>query len=354
MSKFLRPSATFLAVLLGVLGVTLALYAWRLPPFETTVETTDNAYVRGQVTIMSPQLAGYVVDVPVQDYQEVRRGQLLVRLDDRIYVQKLEQARATLAAQQAALANSQQQQASAEARIRASEAALEGAKVALEIATKNWQRVEPLLRSGVVTASEADKIRSAVDQARASHTQAEANLEVAKQDLQATIVSRGSLEAAVQGAQAAVHLAQIDLENTRIVAPQDGRLGEVGARIGQYVSAGTQLVAVVPARKWVVANFKETQLADMKIGQPVTMSVDALHHAELTGYIEQFSPAAGSEFSVLKADNATGNFTKVAQRLPLRIAINPDQALASRLAPGMSVIVTIDTAAAANGNIALN
>jgi len=353
MSKFLRPSATFLAVLLGVLGVTLALYAWRLPPFETTVETTDNAYVRGQVTIMSPQLAGYVVDVPVQDYQAVRRGQLLVRLDDRIYVQKLEQARATFAAQQAALANSQQQ-ASAEARIRASEAALEGAKVTMEIAEKNWQRVEPLLRGGVVTASEADKSRSSVDQARASHAQAEANLEVAKQDLQATIVSRGSLEAAVQGAQAAVHLAEIDLENTRILAPQDGRLGEVGARIGQYVSAGTQLVAIVPARKWVVANFKETQLAEMKIGQPVTMSVDALHHAELTGHIERFSPAAGSEFSVLKADNATGNFTKVAQRVPLRIAIDPDQALAGRLAPGMSVVVTVDTAAKADGNVALN
>ncbi|SMH47809.1 HlyD family secretion protein [Mesorhizobium australicum] len=352
MSKFLRPSATTLAVLLGILGVTLVLYAWRLPPFVTTVETTDNAYVRGQVTVMSPQLAGYVLEVPVRDYDHVKAGQLLVRLDDRIYLQKLEQARATLSGQQASLANSQQAQASAEARIRASEAALEGAKVALDIAEKNWERLEPLLNKGVVTASDADKSRSTVDQARANHAQAEASLDVARQDLQATIVSRRSLEAAVQGAEAATHLAEIDLENTRIVAPQDGTLGEVGARIGQYVAAGTQLVALVPERKWVVANFKETQLADMKIGQLAKMTIDALHHAELTGHIEQFAPATGSEFSVLKADNATGNFTKVAQRLPLRITIDPGQALADRLAPGMSVVVTIDTATKPSINIA--
>jgi multidrug resistance efflux pump len=177
-------------------------------------------------------------------------------------------------------------------------------------------------------------------------------LEVARQDLASTLVNRQSLEAAVQGAEAAVHLAEIDLQNTRIVAPQDGRLGEIGARIGQYVSAGTQLLALVPEKIWVVANFKETQLAGMKPGQPVTFTVDALEHASLSGRIERFAPAAGSEFSVLKADNATGNFTKVAQRLPVRIAIEPDQDLAKRLSPGMSVVVSVDTAsrpATANG-----
>jgi multidrug resistance efflux pump len=164
----------------------------------------------------------------------------------------------------------------------------------------------------------------------------------------------------VQGAEAAVHLAEIDLQNTRIVAPQDGRLGEIGARVGQYVSAGTQLLAVVPEKIWVVANFKETQLPGMKVGQPVTLQVDALEHARLSGHIEQFSPAAGSEFTVLKADNATGNFTKVAQRVPVRIAIDPNQDLAERLAPGMSVEVSVNTEApavpesiAANGGVAL-
>ncbi len=147
------------------------------------------------------------------------------------------------------------------------------------------------------------------------------------------------------GAEAAVHLAEIDLQNTRIVAPEDGRLGEVGARLGQYVSAGTQLLALVPKRFWVVANFKETQLSGMKVGQPATFVVDALPDEKLHGRVERFSPATGSEFSVLKADNATGNFTKVAQRLPVRIAIDDGQDLANRLAPGMSVVVSIDTRA---------
>ncbi|WP_312798470.1 HlyD family secretion protein, partial [Tianweitania sp.] len=138
-----------------------------------------------------------------------------------------------------------------------------------------------------------------------------------------------------------------------ITAPEDGRLGEVGARLGQYVSAGTQLVAVVPARKWVVANFKETQLAGMKLGQTVRMTGDALHHAPLTGRIERFAPATGSEFSVLRPDNATGNFTKVAQRLPVRIALDPDQPLTENLAPGMSVVVTIDKTADATETAAV-
>lgn len=343
MFKFLRSTATIIAIVIGIAGLVLFLYAWRLPPFTSSVQTTENAYVRGQVTIIAPQLAGYVSEVAVQDYQAVKSGQLLVRLDDRIFAQKLEQARATLASQQAALANSAQQRLSAEARIRASEAQVEGARVTLDNAEASWRRMEPLLKRGVVTESDADKTRSAMEQARATYHQAQAGLEVSRQDLQATIVSRQSLEAAVQGAEAAVHLAEIDLQNTRIVAPEDGRLGEVGARLGQYVSAGTQLVAVVPQRMWIVANFKETQLSGMKVGLPVTINIDALQHAKLTGRIERFSPATGSEFSVLRPDNATGNFTKVSQRLPVRIVIDPDQPLAERLAPGMSAVVSIDT-----------
>jgi len=352
MFKALRSPATAVAIVLGLIGLLLILYVWQLPPFTRTVEMTENAYVRGQVTLIAPQLAGYVVEVPVQDFQEVKAGDLLVRLDDRIYRQKLEQARATLAAQQAALANSEQQRHSAEARLRASEAQLEGARVALEIAEANWRRVEPLMKKGVMTASEADQSRAAAEQARAALDQASAGLEVAKEDLQSVIVNRQSLEAAVQGAEAAMHLAEIDLENTRIMAPQDGRLGEVGAKLGQYVAAGTQLVALVPDRLWVVANFKETQLAEMKVGQPVTMTVDAFRHSALKGHIERFSPATGSEFSVIKPDNATGNFTKVAQRVPVRISIDPDQPNAEKLAPGMSVVVTVNTNAEPDSDLA--
>lgn len=346
-AKFFKSTATLLACLVGLAGVFLVLYAWRLPPFSSAIETTDNAYVRGQVVVISPQLAGYVVEVAVQDYQPVKAGQLLVRIDDRIFEQRHQQARATLAAQQAALANSEQKRRSDEARIRSSEAQVDSAQAAFTAAQANWGRIEPLLQRGVTTQSQADQSRSARDQAAAALSQAKAALEVSRQDLAATIVSRQSLEAAVEGAEAAVRLAEIDLQNTRIVAPEDARLGEVGARLGQYVSAGTQLLTVVPKRFWVVANFKETQLAGMKVGQPATFAVDALPDEPLRGHIERFSPATGSEFSVLKADNATGNFTKVAQRLPVRIAIDPGQRLANRLAPGMSVVVSIDTTASA-------
>lgn len=353
MSKVFRSATTLLAAALGIAGILLVLYAWRLPPFTSSVQTTDNAYVRGQVTIISPQLAGYIAEVAVQDFQRVKAGQLLVKIDDRIYEQKLQQAKATLASQQAALANSEQKQRSDEARIVSSQAQVDSAQAALTAAEANWNRIAPLLERGVTTQSQADQARAAFDQATAALHQAQASLEVSRQDLASTLVSRQSLEAAVQGAQAAVRLAEIDLQNTRIVASESGQLGEVGARLGQYVAAGTQLLSIVPERIWVVANFKETQLPGMKVGQPVTFTVDALEHAQLTGHIERFSPAAGSEFSVIRTDNATGNFTKVAQRIPVRIAIDPGQPLAERLSPGMSVVVSVDTRAESSGGNAV-
>jgi len=346
MLKLLRSTATIVAAVVGLIGLTLILYAWRLPPFTSSVQTTDNAYVRGQVTIISPQLTGYVAEVAVQDYQKVKAGELLVRIDDRIYQQKLQQAKATLAEQKAALANSEQKRRSDEAKIRLSQAQVESAEAVLKAAEANWKRVEPLVKRGIATQRDADQARASLDEARAALSQAQAAMDVARQDLASTLVNRQSLEAAVEGAEAAVRLAEIDLQNTRIVAPQDGRLGEVGARVGQYVSAGTQLMALVPEKVWVVANFKETQLPHMEVGQPVTFTVDALEHRRLTGRIERFSPAAASEFSVIKTDNATGNFTKVVQRVPVRIAIDPGQELADRLVPGMSVVVSVDTESA--------
>lgn len=342
MLKALRSSATLIALAVGLAGLVLILYAWRLPPFYDRVPTTDNAYVRGYVTIISPQLSGYVTEVPVSDYQTVEAGDLLVQLDQRIFEQKLKQAEATLAAQRAALANSAQQERSAQASIASSEAQLESAGAALKRAQADWDRIEPLLDKGVVTQSAGDQSRATLTQARAAVHQADAALEMSRQQLATIVVGRGSLEAAVTGAEAAARLAQIDLENTRIVAPRDGRLGEVGARVGQYVSAGTQLMAIVPHDVWVVANFKETQVHGLQVGQGVSFTVDALQGLRIRGRIEHFSPAAGSEFSVLRPDNATGNFTKIAQRISVRISVDPDQAGVDRLIPGMSVVVSAD------------
>lgn len=345
MSIFRSP-ATYVVLALGICGVLLVLFAWRLPPFTSTVQVTEDAYVRGKVTAIAPQLAGYLAEVPVQDYQKVEAGQLLARIDDRIFAQKLKQAEAGLASQKAALANSEQDRRSAEARLASASAQVKSAEAALAIAEANSRRVKPLLERGFTTAQEGEQRQLAEAQARAALREAQAIVEVQRQDLQSITVNRHALEAAVQNAEAAVRLAEIDLDNTRIIAPQAGRLGEVGARLGQYVSPGTQLMALVADQVWVVANFKETELYGMRIGQKATFTVDALRGATLTGRIERFSPATGSEFAVLRPDNATGNFTKVAQRLPVRIAIDQGQELADQLAPGMSVVVRVDAAAA--------
>ncbi len=334
--------ATLIVLLVGLVGLGLVLYAWRLPPFVSSVEMTDNAYVRGYVTTLSPQVSGYVVDVPVKDYQQVKSGDIVVKIDDRIYRQKLAQAEAALASQKAGLANSHQQEVSANANIASSDAAVTSAQAALTQAQLANERQQNLTRSGVGTTSVQEQAQAELEKARAGVRQAQAALEVSRQELQTIVVNRASLEAAVSNAQAAVELAKIDLSNTEVHAPRDGRVGEVGARIGQYVTAGTQLMAVVPDEVWVVANFKETQLQGMQVNQPVTITVDALGHRQLQGHIERFAPAAASEFAVIRSDNATGNFVKIAQRVGVRIRFEQDQPTVADLQPGLSVVVRVD------------
>ena len=344
MSRFTRILSTAIALVAGIAGVVLVLYAWRLPPFTTTIEMTENAYVKGQVTILAPQLSGYVADVPVRDFEQVRKGQLLVRIDDRIYAQKVKQAEATLATQNAQIEALAQKTAQAEAKIDAAKAQIESARTAMKTAQSNFDRNEGLAKTGAIARTMLEQSTATLEQARAALVQAEANEQVAEQDLSAIAVSREGYQAAADSARATLELAKIDLANTRITAPSDGRLGEVGARVGAYVAAGTQLMAVVPERKWVTANFKETQLAGMRLDQPVDFTVDALDHRKFKGRIEDLSPATGSEFSVIKPENATGNFIKIAQRVPVRIRIDDDQPSLDRLSPGMSVVVSIDTA----------
>ncbi len=334
-------SLGFAAIALA--GVLIVLYAWQLPPFSSAIESTENAQIRGQVTLIGPQLSGYVFEVPVQDFQFVKTGDLLVRLDDRIYQQRLDQALAQLAVQKAALANNQQQRRSAEATIAQRRAALDNSKAQARKSEADLARNQALIGDGSISRRELDVTRADHAQTLAAIAQAEAALEIARQDLQTVVVNRGSLEAAVSNADAAVELARIDLSNTRIVAPRDGQLGQIGVRLGAYVNSGAQLMALVPERCWVIANMKETQMADVREGQAVAFTVDALDHRRFTGRVQRIAPATGSEFSLLQADNATGNFVKIAQRVPVRITVDPGQAEAQRLRPGMSVVVSIDT-----------
>ncbi|QSX73914.1 HlyD family secretion protein [Lysobacter arenosi] len=335
--------AIFAAVAIG--GALVVLYAWHLPPFRTPIQSTENAYVRGQVTVISPQVSGYVTQVPVRDFQHVRKGQLLVQIDDRLYRQQVDQASAQLQAARANLANWTQQLRSAQANVAQTRATV-ASNNALHVRTAaTLKRTDRLAGQQLLSAQDLDNAFAANAQAVAGLNQSRAAVEAAEQTVRSVSVNRDALEAAVAGAEAAVKLAQINLDHTHIEAPRDGQLGQVTVREGAYVTNGTQLMALVPGTLWVVANYKETQMEDMRIGQPAHFTVDALGGKRLAGRVQEISPAAGSEFSVLPADNATGNFVKIAQRIPVKISIDGGQETAARLRPGMSVVAKIDTSA---------
>ena len=327
----------------ALFAIVAILYSWQLPPFAGRSEKTDNAYIRGQVTIISPQVSGYVTRVSVQDFAEVKAGHILATIDDRIYRARVAQAEANVAAQEAALANSAQAQKSREVATDSQNAGIANAQAQLAKAEADMRRARALVADGSISTREFDQTRAALLASQAALQQARASRAIGTQDIRTVVVGRAGLEAAVASAKAQLRLAQIDLDNTVIRAPTDGQLSEIGVRQGAYVTSGMQLLSIVPHNVWVIANFKEAQTHDMAIGQPVQFRVDALGSAELTGRIENLSPAAGSEFAVLKADNATGNFVKVSQRIAVRIAIDRGQPLAKRLRPGMSVEVRVDT-----------
>lgn len=324
-------------------GIALVMWAWNLGPFNSPVVTTDNGYVRGPITVLSPQVNGYVSDVFVTDFEHVKAGQALVRIDDRIYAENVEAAKAQLAQAIAQLDNAEQTQAQDRASLGAARANLVAEKAEQSRAESEQKRVDQLAARGSVSLNERDKVRTTARLAAANVLKAEADINIAEQTAKSTIVSRAGLEAQVQAAEAQLALAQIDLSNTLIRAPRAGQVSEASVRLGQYVTAGSQLLFLVPGDLWIIANYKENQTWQMRIGQKASFSVDAFQGEVLTGTVEEIAPATGSEFSVLRPDNASGNFTKVVQRLPVRIAITPEQPLAQHLRPGMSVVVDVDT-----------
>ncbi len=343
--KTIKPSrrSVILMALVALAGVLAILYAWQLWPFSGHVAVTENAYMRGQITVLAPQVNGYVTEVLVQDFERVARGQPLVRIDDRQYRQLVEQRRAELAARRFDLENLEQTLASNRATLQSRRAELSAAEAEQQRALADEKRVNELAERGSVSIRERDQIRASARAAAAKVQQARAAIAIAEQTLKASDVSRGGLQAQVEIAEAAQKRAQIDLDNTVIEAPRDGQVSEVTVRQGQYVAAGSQLLYLVPEQLWVIANYKETQTFAMHPGQPVEIEVDALDGARLRGRVQHLAPATGSEFSVLRPDNATGNFTKVVQRIPVRIAIDPDQPLSQRLRPGLSVVTHVDT-----------
>ena len=344
-SKLISTDKKVLIMMFFVLlvGITLILWAWRIGPFNSAIEATENSYIKGKTTVLSSQINGYVKEVLVTDFEHVKQGQALMYIDATTYDQKVIQAKSGVDQAKNALSNQTQTIAQRKADIVASEAKVEQVKAAYELAVAQLNRYQQLGDNGAVSQTERDQIKADAKNNLALLKQAQANVLVAKEALKTAQVAELGLKAQVNNSNAQYDQAVTTKDYSIISAPMDGQLGEVNPRIGQYVAAGTQLMYLIPQQRWITANFKETQIANMKIGQKAWFTVDALNHQKFTGHVEEISPAAGSEFSVLKPDNTTGNFTKVVQRLAVRIAIDPNQKQIERLRPGMSVVSSVDT-----------
>lgn len=329
--------------LVVLLAVTLVLYIWRFFPFSDDGPYTDNAYVRGYVTTLAPEVSGHLTNVLVEDYETVHEGQLLAQIDPASYAASVEQAVADLDAAKSDLANNAQSQVSAVATLSARQAALGTANAELLRAQGDYARSEALVKEGGVSIQERDTALAALRSAKGALAEAQANIKVARADVRTQEVAAQGLNAKVQQAKAALDSARIQLSRTRIVAPADGQLGRVESHVGRYVGAGTALFSLVETDRWVIADYKEAQTHGITLGQTAHFEVDALPGTTFSGIVERMAPATGLEFSAMTADNGTGNFVKVPQRLGVRIAIDRDQPLFERLRPGMSVEIRVDT-----------
>ncbi len=327
-----------------LIGIALILWAWKLGPFHSNIQSTENSYVKGKTTVLSSQINGYVKDVLVTDFDHVKKGQALMHIDATTYDQKVTQAESGVEQAENSLANQSQAIEQRKADVSAAEAKVDQAQAAYELAVAQMNRYQQLGNSGAASKTEQDKAAADAKNSLALLHQAQANVLVANQALKTAQVAATGLKAQVNSAKSQFDQAVTTKDYSIIVAPMDGQLGEVSPRIGQYVAAGSQLMYLIPQQRWVTGNFKETQIADMRIGQKAWFTVDGMKHQKFYGKVEQISPAAGSEFSVLKADNATGNFTKVVQRIAVKIAIDPNQAGLENLRPGMSVVTSVDVA----------
>ncbi|WP_144752598.1 MULTISPECIES: HlyD family secretion protein [Bartonella] len=326
MIKALRSKATIVAFLSGTMGVLLILWAWRLPPFVSNIQVTDNASIKGDVTLVSSQISGVIARIYVQDYQRVEKGMLLFELDDSLFRQQLARAQAVLDSKNAKLASIELQAQLLQGEINTAEVELARSRA--------FSNVVPDKKLGFGDA--ASTVSRPLSQLLAA-------LETKRQLQKQLNLERQSLQSEVAGAKVGVELAKLNLDHTKILSPRTGYIGLVGARVGQYVMPGTQLVSVISDDIWIIANYKETQLSQMRVGQPVVFSVDALNNKKLTGRVVRFAPATGSEFSLLKTDTTIGNFIKIAQRISVRIALDPGQEGVEKLIPGMSVVTYVDT-----------
>jgi membrane fusion protein (multidrug efflux system) len=333
-------------LLMGVALIALtgaAWYGWNYWTVGQYLVSTDDAYVKAENTTIAPKVSGYLSAVLVGDNEQVKVGQVLARIDNRDYDVALDQARADVDAAKAALTSKQAQLDVQQAAVNAAKATLDVDKANLTFAAQENKRYTDLASTGYGSVQNAQQAQSRIASAQATVERDTANLVSAEKQIDLLKAEITQATAAVARATALQHQAELNVGYTAIVAPIDGVVGNRTLRVGQYVQAGTQLMSVVPvASAYIVANFKETQLTDVRKGQAVDIEVDMFPGKVVRGHVDSIAPASGQEFALLPPDNATGNFTKVVQRIPVKIVLDSNNANVE-LRPGMSVIPTIET-----------
>ena len=338
----------FLPVLVLAAVLSGGWYWWNVLRF---LQSTDDAYVQSDVSLISPKVEGYIKKVKVTDNQEVAEGAVLFVIDDRDFKAKLAQAEAAVAIEEASVASYESRLKLQQAMIDQAAATVASAEADLSRAQQDFKRYSALMSTDFASRQRFEQAQADARKGEAGVAKSRAALAAEQNQLAVLHSQQREEQAKLQQARANLQLVQNDLDNTVIRAPIAGVAGNRAGQVGQYVKAGTQLLSLVPlSRVYVTANFKETQLTHMRPGQLAAVSVDAYPDLTIDGRIESFAPASGAQFSLLPPDNATGNFTKIVQRVPVRVALPADSSLTGRLRPGLSVTVTIDTRDTGDGD----
>ncbi len=342
LKRRLERGAIFLLLL--VISVAAAKAGFNWWSAERWVESTDDAYVGGDVTVIAPRVAGIIGLVAVGDNQEVHAGDLLVKLDDRDYLASLAKATAAVAMQEAARTNLEANRRFQEALILQAEAVIKAAEAEVVRSRDDRARYVELLRTSAVSIQESQRSEAEFQTALAIRERSQAGCEAARRQLAVIETQKQELAAALVQAQAERELARLSLSYTELRAPVDGVVGNRSGRVGAYAAIGSQLLSIIPKRGlWIDANFKESQLAHIRPGCLVTVRVDSIPGKTAHGHVESLAPATGSQFSLLPPENATGNFTKIVQRLAVRIVLADDEPCEGQLRPGLSVTARVQT-----------
>jgi membrane fusion protein (multidrug efflux system) len=329
------------AALLAAAALAWGVNYWRYGQY---IQSTDDAYVGGNVSALAPQVGGLVTEVAVTDNEAVHKGQLLIQLDDRPYLAALAKAKADVQAANAALANLDAQDTLQRAVILEAQAGIVSADAAVTLSAANQTRYNNLVNTNAASVQQAQTAHATYQQDLAAAQKARAALTAAQAQLGVIDTQKAQAEASLAAAQAEEQNAALNVQYTEIRAPFDGTVGNRAAHVGDYASAGSQLISLVPASGlWVDANFKEDQLAHMHPGQEVQISADISPDTKITGIVQSLSPASGAVFSLLPPENATGNFTKIVQRVPVRILLEDGAGNLGLLRPGLSVTASVDT-----------